>query len=842
MAEDVRQGETWASTDTDIAAIGTHPAWVKFTASHTLGGTVQGPTGLRRLVWADTSLHRNEGMFRILPPADYEDPADIGAPWMAVISDRLGHYIMADGVRGIPCIGTPEVRLTDNGPSKAVLELAPGPYTWEDGHRAQIVRGDELAVWFRDADTDALVPVFRGAIRQVDKSLTVTVTAYDRVMDLAEFSDQYQPHNTHAPENSYDRTAVTETAMTYRFNAPIGQLVSARALHLVTADPLDEMDQWGEFTNEDTAIIPMVNYVNYPPATGTPITRVTTQIYAVFTSNTTMNLAVTFYLLTRNGTTFTILGQASTTRQVTANAPGFYGVGTDVNWTLPSGSVYIGVHLKATWNASGSSQPPRAYIATSTTRYFANGNRYKYSGKPSGTTFNAVKSDASSQPEVLVRYCTDAGAVPIADITVVSGNQASVPVTSIPGDISDDRGDATIRTEERGRGLRLDYYALDSIQVAEIVRELVSRAGMVPDLPDADLGVLSYYTSSTYDYLTCLHELIKGADYGLKDTITAGDGGTILIRPRHTLGEDAVAHYTAAPDGDGGRAIVQHQITQHWMAERATQAIIAESATTSGLPLAIETDDRLFADSLANATGSPMRGVSADNSAGTHALLAMSAGGNIKALHTNVVEGSITLAGYRLAVWDLSTVGEGGNTIRITIPDIGVDSKAIPTEIVLANGVTKVTLDNVRAQDRSEVARSMGHTADNVSNQARALPNVVYIFATQLNYDIQEGNPPSHPYNNGVSLSKASGGAAQAYQLDTAYLKETEDAAGYQHLGVYFPAPSSGAIAADDPSAIIGTRYPFSGAANTMPIDNPKYVLAGQSVHLDIRIPQHPQP
>lgn len=841
MADDVRQGDAWASTDTNIAALGTHPAWVRFTASHTLGGTVQGPTGLRRLVWVDTSLHRQEGMFRILPPADYDDPADIGTPWMAVVTDRLGHYIMADGVRGIPCVGTPEVRLTDNGPSRATLELAPGPYTWSDGHQAQIARGDELAVWFRDADSDALVPVFRGAIRQVDKGLTVTVTAYDRVMDLAEFSDQYQPHNSHAPENSYDRTSVTETAITYRFNAPIGQLVSARALHLITADPLDEMDQWGEYGNGDMAIIPMVNSGGYPPATGTPITRVTANIYALFASAATMELAVTFYLLVRNGTTFTILGQASNTRLVTASRPEFFTVGQDVNWTLPSGNVYIGVHLDASWVGS-SSRPPSAYIATSTTTYFASGSRYKFSGQPGGTTFNASKSTASSQPEVLVRYCTDAGAISTADITVVSGNQASVPLTSIPGDISDDDGDATIRTVERGRGMRLDYYALDSIQVAEIVRELVTQAGMVPDLPDADLGVLSYYTSSTYDYLTCLHELIKGADYGLKDTITAGDGGTILIRPRHTLADDAEAHYTTAADGQGQRAIIQHNITQHWMAERATQAIIAESATTSGLPLAIETDDRLYADSLANATGSPMRGVSADNSAGSHALLAMAAGGNIKALHTNVVEGSITLAGYRLAVWDLSTVGEGGNAIRITIPDAGVDAKAIPTEIVLANGVTKVTLDNIRAQDRSEVARSMGHTADNVSNQARTLPNVVYIFATQLNYDIQEGDPPSQPYSGGVSLSKASGGAAQAHQTDTAYLKQTEDAAGYQHLGVYFPAPGSGAIAADDPTAVIGTRYPFSGAANTMPIDNPKYVLAGQSVHLDIRIPQRPQP
>lgn len=840
MADDVHQGDVWASSATNISAIGTHPAWVKFTGSRTLGGTVQGPTGLRRLVWVDTSHHRNEGMFRVLPPEGYSDPEDIGAPWLAVISDRLGHYIMADGVRGIPCIGTPEVRLTDNGPGKAVLELALGPYTWSNGSTGQIERGHELAVWFRDADSDALVPVFRGAIRQVDKGLTVTVTAYDRVMDLAEFSDQYQPHNTHAPENSYNRTSVTESAITYRFNAPIGQLVSARALHLVTADPLDEMDQWGEYGNEDTAIIPMVNFSQARPSAGSPISRVTASFYTVSTHSPVI-LDVTFYLLTRSGTTFTILGQASASRTVTAAVADFFTVGTDVSWAMPSGSVYIGVYVKASWaNAPTADRPPSVYIATSTTRYWTTGDRYKYSGKPSGT-FNATKSTASSQPEILVRYCTDAGSVDISSIST-SGQSATVPTTSLPGDISEDEGDATIRTEERGRGLRLDYYALDSIQVAEIVRELVTQAGMVPDLPDADLGVLSYYTSSTYDYLTCLHELIKGADYGLKDTYSAGDGGTIVIRPRHTLGEDAVAHYTTDSSGAGQRAIIEHSLTSHWMAERATQAIIAESATTSGLPIALETDDRLFEDSLASATGSPMRGVSADNSAGTHALLAMAAGGNVKALHTNVVEGSMTLAGYRLSVWDLSTAGEGGNAIRITAPDIGVDAKAIPTEIVLANGVTKVTLDNVRAQDRSEVARSMGHTADNVSNQARTLPNVVYIFATRLNYDIQESGAPSQYWRNGISLMKATGGIAQAHQSDATYIKECEDAAGYHHVGVYFPAPGSGAIAADDPTAVIGIAYPFSGNDDVLPIDNPKYVLAGQSVHLEFRTPRLPQP
>jgi len=154
-----------------------------------------------------------------------------------------------------------------------------------------------------------------------------------------------------------------------------------------------------------------------------------------------------------------------------------------------------------------------------------------------------------------------------------------------------------------------------------------------------------------------------------------------------------------------------------------------------------------------------------------------------------------------------------------------------------------VTLDNIRTQDRSEVAKSMGNTADGVSARARALPDVVYLFATHLTYDIQEGDLPSHFYRGGVSLIRATGGAALTAQTDADFIREVdEDPAGYHHVAVYFPAPESGAIAANVPAASIGTEFPFSQWDNIVPLDNPKNVLAGQSVHLDLRIPKRATP
>lgn len=828
---DLRQGDTWTGPASDaVVAMGTHPAWLKFTGSAAVGGTVKGPTGLRRLVFIDNHYDRKEDLLRILPPEDYSDPDDNGADWRAVIMNADGAWIMADGLRGVSTIGTPEVRLTDNGPSKAALELVPGPYTWSDGTSGPIRRGHELAVWFRDADTGALTLVFRGGIRQVTTEQTVSILAYDRVLDLAEYSDQYQPQNEHAPETSWTRTG--SDPVNYTFGVPIGLLVSARGYHRVTADPLSEMDQTGDYGDGDTAIIPLINDARARPVVGSKITKVGANVNIAGTIAGAAGLVeARFYLMVKDGSTFQVIEEGSDS--VSFSQSGYVRVGDDVNWTIPEGSVYIGVWIQGWYSTPRTT----ACIATSTTRYFTTGTRYIYHGRPSGI-FTASASGASSQPEVKLQYCADAGAVSTADITT-SNKTASVPLASLPADIEVEEGDAEITTDERGVGLYLDYYPAEGLPVSALVSIITQCAGMKADLPDtADLGTLTYYTTSTYDYLTCLHELIRAANMGLKDTLTAGDGGLIKIRPRHTIDETPTAEYTTDPTGAGIRAVIQHELTRHWMSEKATVAIISENATSSGLPIALETDDRRFSESLADAMGSPLRSISADATAGTHALLGIAAGGKMVQLHTNVVEGTVTLAGYRTTAWDLSDDGEGGRPIKLNIPEASVDDTAVPTEIILGQGVTRVALDNIRRADRSEVAVSMGLTADGVSNASASLPDTVYLFATQLNYNTDAGNLPS-PINLGIALYDPTG-TVLATQTSGDYIRHYEDAAGYHHLLVYFPGTAQG-IAVAQPVSGIGTGYPLSNAAHVLPLDNPRYVLANQAVHLDVRIPNRPR-
>ena len=139
---------------------------------------------------------------------------------------------------------------------------------------------------------------------------------------------------------------------------------------------------------------------------------------------------------------------------------------------------------------------------------------------------------------------------------------------------------------------------------------------------------------------------LKNGNYAIFASIN--DAGKAYVRPRHTISETPVVTFSTDP-GDYGTydmGVVSHNLTAHWMAEKATQAYIAEDATTSGLPIALETDDALLPNSLVNIMQSPLRSIIADRSLGTHALMANAAGGKMVQLHTNVFEGTMVLAGY----------------------------------------------------------------------------------------------------------------------------------------------------------------------------------------------------
>ena len=309
------------------------------------------------------------------------------------------------------------------------------------------------------------------------------------------------------------------------------------------------------------------------------------------------------------------------------------------------------------------------------------------------------------------------------------------------------------------------------------------------------------------------------------------EAGKIVVKSRHTTAETPVASFTTKPNGTGEQSIISHQLTAHWMAEKATQAYIAEDVTISGLPIAIETDDALMTNSLVEIMQSPLRSVISDKTMGTHDLMANAAGGKMVQLHTNVFEGKMVLAGYRTDIWDFTSSYCGGLPIGIDVPEYGAQGTAIPTEIIFGDGVTQISLDNIRTADRSEIANSMGLTTDAISNTANTLPEAVYIFARLNTYEAVNGLTPGTV--TGVAILDENGTIYT--QTSGTYIKVVSDNAGYTHIMAVFPssvAPSG--FAPVDPINRVAVTW--GGVTRYAVFDNPKPALAGQNVHVDIRV------
>lgn len=807
--------------------MGSRPKWMGWTAAGSAGGTAELPSGHRRLVKLNGTTRATEDY--------YVTPATIGSTdgaWRAVIYAPNGSHIYADGLRGFATIGTPTVRLQADAPAKAVLTipasrsggiLAPDFAGWSDGHTGPARRGMELTVEYRRND-GTMALVFRGMIYQVQSGETIQIIAYDRLMDLYQFSDQYQSHQGYREETLL-LASTTATAYNYTATEEPGAIVSAvttteirisdLAYETVVGTPATTTAQW--IVHD----LPLVQGVT--PKEGSRIKSVSMVAYDSDTMNYRGEYRIgLFKVLSRPGGISSAVLVGETASQYVYHATAT--LTWSVDWTIdgPAADYVIGIRYRTDGNQSGATYKGATDPQTvPTSRYY-----FTY-GDKTGSDWNFIPYESTLQgwsfPEVAVTFDYP-DTIPTADVGI-SGAALSVPL----GDVTTPSG-AYISTLRAAYQLAIAYQVFGGTDIYTVVHEMIEHAGLVPDIPaGALLGQTTYYTSSTYDYLTCVQELIKGGNYGARASIE--EPGCIIIRPRHTIDDTPAASFSTAPGGSGEHAIVSHNMTAHWMAEKATQAIIAEDATTSGLPLAIETDDALMDGSLCRELQSPLRGITADSSMGTHLLLATAAGGKMVQLHTNIYEGEIVLAGYRSEIWNLAGDHAGGKPISIEVPEYGAQGTAVPTAVEFGGGCTRVSLDNIRTADRSEVARSMGLTGDAISNTARTLPNTSYIFARYDDYTTQETGLA--PGSVTAVEFLADGGTVLASQTDTNFIKTAEDAAGYLHICTVMPATIAG-YAASTPIAAV--RFTMGGTARTAVLDNPKYALGGQALHADIRV------
>lgn len=827
-------------------AVASKPNWLSFTSASTLGGLAQLPSGFRRLV-ASSPRRRDDYYVNpiTLPSTDMD--------WRVAIIAPNGAYITSTGKGDIPTVGTPIVRLSVNAPSKAVVRFPVLKNTpnnildtsfsgWSDGSAGAVRRGLELTVEYRDRASGLMVMAFRGMIYQVESGDVVTVTAYDRLMDLAQYSDQYQSHAGYDQDAESTSRTVSGTDYIYTFNNNVGTLLTATNIDKLKIDATSAMTGGdGGYTPPASYIIhPLPAVSGYTPQEGRKITKVKAHFHSYITVNRgsnsaplscTIDVFIPFYLFHWNGTAFEQVysytgvsyqyASKSSLGDVTIETS--YDKEVTVNWSItddPSnyfigvGGIYCSVGTVG-WLLRSN----KTYASYSSSRLTVTGTYY---GSNDGTSWTQLT--VTTLPEIAIEFEHTGANATVSSFTI-SGNQITIAQGNVPGGPSI----GYLSTVDAGIGYIISYFISGAAGIQGIVKDLIEWAGLTQDVAVADMGQTTYYTSSTYDYLTCIQELLKSGNYGIMASINKA--GKIYVKSRHTTTEVAVAEFTTAPDGNGEQSVVSHDLTAHWMAEKATQAYIAENVTISGLPIALETDDALMPNSLTYVMQSPLRSVITDTTLGTHDLMANAAGGKMVQLHTNVFEGKMVLAGYRLDIWDFTMQYCGGLPIDIDVPEYGAQGTAIPTEIILGDGVTQVSLDNIRTAERNEMANSMSMTNDAISNNASSIPNSVYIFARLNTYEVRNGITVGAVTS--VDLLDSDG--VSHSQTNSTYIKTVKDNAGYTHVCAVFRAEDvPGGYAPVKPVERVAVTW--GGVQRIAVFDNPKYAYGGQNVHVDIRI------
>ena len=817
-----------------LNAVASRPWWMKWSGATTMTGTAKLPSGHRRLVSLNTGNGRAVADYYVAP----QSLPLTDAPWRAIIFTPNGSYITSTGNGDVPTIGTPMVRIGVNAPSKAVIQypvmkgspqniLASSFAGWSDGHTEAVTRGMEITVEYRDASSGSMRMAFRGMIYQVESGDTITVTAYDRLMDLAQFSDQYQSTAYNRYTETLNRVSIGSS--TYNFVASLspGVVVACTGWSIYRIDCLSEQG-W------DYGIGKPGNYIRHPlpttggygPTQGNKIRQLSVKFSSYHTWTKLASHTVKGYgkfILYRNGNPIAETAIVQFMQKSQSNSTNITAEGTmtiDVDWTLdgPPGEYMVGAYVYTEGIGSGNHNilsewfDYKSSFSTISSAYVSS----------DGWSWSQLGGD---HPEIAINFEIP-NSVNTTSVTT-SGNNVYVQQSAFPTYSA-----SYLSAIDNGKGVRIyiEYLISGAAGLVNIVRDLIEWAGLTPDMVGViNLGSTTFYTTSTYEYMTCLQEILKSGNYAIKASIE--EPGKAYVRSRHTVSETPSQTFSTDPSSGDKQVIVSHELTAHWMAEKATQAYIAENATSSGLPVALETDDALMSNSLVEIMQSPLRSVISDKTLGTHDLMANAAGGKMVQLHTNVFEGKMTLAGYRTDIWDFTASYCGGMPIGIDVPEYGAQGTAIPTEIILGDGVTQISLDNIRTADRSEIANSMGLTADAISNTANTLPEAVYIFARLDTYEAMSGLTPGSI--TGVSILNANG--VIYTQTSGTYIRVVNDNAGYVHIMAVFPtsAQPSG-FAPTEPINRVAVTW--GGVTRYAVFNNPKPALAGQNVHVDIRI------
>ncbi|MFA5744388.1 MAG: InlB B-repeat-containing protein, partial [Candidatus Nanoarchaeia archaeon] len=753
-----------------------------------------------------------------------------GRERVTIFNEDGGYVSFADDSLSRALSNLSEIRYEEDAPRKATVTLT-NNWTidednirsssfagWSDGYVGPIKEGMQIVIDKLDTLQNVQVRVINTTIQKISTSgVTVVLTAYDALLALSEFRNPFLLYGSYVEEQSYDLDIIGSN-YDYTMIADVNTLIGASLIDTI----MDQATFSGSPNVMNTTMWAFSFDSSHGPSNVGGIHKIR-RLRAHIIESANLSYRVKIFA----GDTL-LGGPMGTPVFESALYVATSGSVVDHAWNCDY-IVYPGDYLYYAIEVINSTIPSQSvYYGTSSKFESDDFWVYNYGGVATGWKKVGVSVNPGNTiwPTVEVEYEDTPRVIDISSVTISGANIIVVP-DSIAVNSAYDSAIAIIAT-----------FFSSGRPASTMVSDLIRRAGLYTDGLATPTKSLAYYDTSSYDYLTCVQDLIgaaadSGSYQGSLMTVQASVTypRMILCRYKHRLIDTPYKEITTAPFGVGNKIVRSHTLQRTFETE-TSRPILLSTLETNGTPIALQTDDLLYGSaSLEERLGYKTITITTDNTLQTHAALSMSAEAMIKKAHRNTLEGQAVLSKVTPLFWsqDGDAVYGAGKVLTLDIPQYGASTNAITRIMTIKGYFTTLDLDNVRLDNRTILNQSITRGQDAQTYSIATLPSAAYIFVRLE--DVISSNVGDYVSVELVDATDDIVGTSSIIRLTTD--NASPDATGgYVHVSALFDVlPAGYATTAPIKYIYMHTTTQTYVALITEPV----YAWPGQYVHVSVR-------
>ncbi|MFA5744459.1 MAG: InlB B-repeat-containing protein [Candidatus Nanoarchaeia archaeon] len=644
------------------------------------------------------------------------------------IFNSAGGYVSFSDQGALSLASFSEVRYEEDAPRKATVQITNdwmiasknirSPYFdgWSDDYIGPVVEGMQIVIDKYDNIVGQQIRVFNDTINKISASgIFVTITAYDSLLSLSEYRSPYILYGSYVEEQSYDLNIVGSD-YDYTMIADVNTLIGASLIDTV----MDEASYSGTPDSMNTIMWAFCFDSSHGPSNAGGIHKIRKlRAHIIETANLSYRVKIyggdsmlggplgtpVFESEWHTGTSGNVIDYAWDCDYVVHPGAYLYYAIEVVNSTMPTQSIYYGTSSKFESND-----------------FWV----YNYGGLSTGWKKVGVSVNPGNTiwPTVEVEYEDAPRSIDISTVTISGTNIIVVPDAIA---INPSAYESAIAIIAR--------FFSSNRPASMMVADLIRRAGLYTDGLAAPTKILTYYDTSSYDYLSCIQDLMgaaadDGVHQGSLMTVQASITypRMILCAYKHKTTDAYDIAITTDPFGVDLKIVKAHSLQKTFETEVSRPTILSE--LDSGAPIALQTDDLLYGSaSLESRLGYRTISIITDSTLQTHAALAISAEAIIKKNHRNTLEGQAILTRIAPSLWSMDGDAYGsGKVVSIDVPQYGAKVNGITRIMTIAGYNTTLNLDNVRLDNRSILNQSVSRGQDAQTYSIASLPSSAYVF------------------------------------------------------------------------------------------------------------------